>query len=41
MEHRETIKNVDMVLVEKTECEETFGRPRCRQEDNIKMNIKE
>jgi len=30
-----------MVLVEKPEGRRTFGRPRCRWEDNIKMDLQE
>jgi hypothetical protein len=34
-------KGVYRVLVKKPEGKRPFGRPRCRWEDNIKMNIQE
>jgi hypothetical protein len=34
-------RGVDKVLVGKPEGKRPLGRPRCRWEDNIKMNVKE
>ena len=39
--HMEQSRNAYRVLVEKPEGKRPLGRPRCRWEDNIKMNLKE
>ena len=37
----EQSRNAYGILVEKPEGKRSLGRPRCRWEDNIKMNLKE
>jgi hypothetical protein len=35
------MRNAYNILVRKPEGKEPLGRPRCKQEDNIKMNLRE
>jgi hypothetical protein len=41
MKHAWEIRNAYKILVEMPEGKRPLGRPRCRREDNIKMNLRE
>jgi hypothetical protein len=39
--HERELRNACNILIEKPEGKRSFGRPRCRREDNIRMDLRE